>query len=273
MHVPIYSGTYDGPPRWYGKTRTRKEYVVIHATANDGTARDEANNAKHRDDAVSSHFYVDNKRLIQSLDTDLMAWHVGSTIGNTRGIAYEITGTNGKSESWWRSNVAWPLLAASIRRDCEEWNIEPQALSVRDIKSGDRTGIITHDQARLAWGKTDHTDPGPNFPMGYLIELVSGVKPAPGKPTTPTTPGTTVGGIVADLPTIQENASGRYVRRAQAMCIAAGGEARKAIEGTGGVDGRFGSGTTRAVKAAQRFYGIDDDGIVGPVTWREFLVG
>lgn len=182
--MPVYQSIYSGPPKSYGASKTVKDYIVIHNTANDAPAKNEASYAKRRTDSVSSHYYVDDDVIIQSLNTDYRAFHVGSSRGNSAGIAYEITGTNAKSPSWWHSNVAWDLLAKQIRIDCAEHGITVQTLTIDEIRAGKRSGIITHDQARRAWGGTDHTDPGPNFPMGHLIALVKG-EPAPSKPTTP----------------------------------------------------------------------------------------
>lgn len=170
--MPIYPEIYDGPPHSYTARWTRKRYIAVHNTSNDASAEAEASYAKRRTDSVSSHYYVDPDSLIQSLNTDHRAWHAGSTEGNDRGIAYEITGTNGKSRTWWLGNVAWAKLAQQIAVDCREWGIVPQTLTVAQIQAGVATGVITHDQMRLAWGGTDHTDPGPNFPMDHLIALV-----------------------------------------------------------------------------------------------------
>lgn len=171
--MPIYSSIYDGPPNRYGDNKTTKKWIVIHNTSNDAPAVNEASYAKRRTDSVSSHYYVDGERIIQSLNTDYRAFHVGSSTGNSGGIAYEITGTNAKSRSWWLANVRWDLLAAQIRRDCAAHGITPRLLTVEEIKAG-KTGIMTHDQARRAWGGTDHTDPGPGFPMDHLLAQVKG---------------------------------------------------------------------------------------------------
>lgn len=171
--MPTYNTIFDGPPNSYGANKTTKKWIVIHNTSNDAPAVNEASYAKRRTDSVSSHYYVDDERIIQSLNTDYRAFHVGSSTGNSGGISYEITGTNGKSRSWWLSNVRWDLLAAQIRKDCAAHGIVPRLLSIQEIKDG-KTGIMTHDQARRAWGGTDHTDPGPNFPMDYLLAQVKG---------------------------------------------------------------------------------------------------
>lgn len=171
--MAVYSSIYDGPPNRYGSNKTTKKWIVIHNTSNDAPASNEASYAKRRTDSVSSHYYVDGERIIQSLNTDYRAFHVGSVTGNAGGIAYEITGTNAKSRSWWLANVRWDLLAAQIRKDCAAHGITPRLLTVEEIQAG-KTGIMTHDQARRAWGGTDHTDPGPGFPMDHLLAQVKG---------------------------------------------------------------------------------------------------
>jgi len=170
--MALYRAIYDGPPRSYQRKRTPKKWIVIHCTQNTASAANEASYAKRRTDSVSSHYYVDNREIVQSLDTDYVAFHVGSITGNLHGISYEITGLIQWSRSRWLSSVAWDLLATQIRRDCAEHGIIPRLLTTAEIRAG-KTGIITHNQARLAWGGTDHTDPGPNFPMDHLLALLT----------------------------------------------------------------------------------------------------
>lgn len=270
--MPIHKAIYNGPPRSYGANKTAKDYIVIHNTSNDAPAQNEASYAKRRADSVSSHYYVDDERIIQSLNTDYRAFHVGSSRGNSAGISYEITGTNSKSESWWKNNVAWDLLAKQIRVDCAEHGITVQTLTIDEIRAGKKSGIITHDQARRAWGGTDHTDPGPNFPMGHLIALVKGEaapsKPSTPKPTTPPSSGTSdwTQELIMSLPTLRRGADGAPVKRLQGLLHAAG-------ERDSRIDGDFGPGTERAVKDFQRAKEIGVDGIVGRQTWTKLIKG
>lgn len=268
--MPIYSSIYDGPPNRYGDNKTTKKWIVIHNTSNDAPAANEASYAKRRTDSVSSHYYVDDERIIQSLNTDYRAFHVGSSTGNSGGIAYEITGTNAKSRSWWMDNVRWNLLAAQIRKDCAAHGITPRLLSIDEIKAG-KTGIMTHNQARLAWGGTDHTDPGPNFPMDHLLAQVKN-EATPQKPSTPTTPKPSTGTsdwtqeLIMSLPTLRRGADGSTVKRLQGLLHAAG-------QRDSAIDGDFGSGTERAVKDFQRAKNIGVDGIVGRQTWTRLIKG
>jgi hypothetical protein len=161
-----------GPPRSYGTTMYKKRYIILHNTANDASAVGEANYAKTRTDGTSSHYYVDDIDLIQSLDTRYGANHVGSTTGNRYGISYEFTGTNGKSESWWSSNIAWDKAISNMALDCKDYGIQPRLLTIAQMKDGVSTGFATHDMARQAWGGTTHTDPGDNFPVDFVIAYV-----------------------------------------------------------------------------------------------------
>ncbi len=161
-----------GPPASYSKSVYAKRYIAIHNTSNDASAVGEATYAKRRTDSVSSHYYQDDIAIIQSLDTKFGAYHAGSSTGNRHAVSYEITGVNGWSRQQWIDNVAWPLLWRQIARDCREFDIIAQTLTIAQMRAGTPSGIVTHKQMGEAWGGTDHTDPGPNFPMDYLIEGV-----------------------------------------------------------------------------------------------------
>src|SRR5690606_8650731 len=101
------------------------------------------------------------------------AFHAGSRVGNDHAIAYEITGLTSWSRQRWLDSVAWPLLVRQMRRDMAAHGIAPRRLTVEQMKVGKLSGIVTHDDMRLAWGGTDHTDPGPNFPMDHLMRLLA----------------------------------------------------------------------------------------------------
>lgn len=176
--MPVYPEIWAGPARSYRRDsdgdpiQSRKKYVVIHNTSNDATAEGEAAYAKVRTDGTSSHYYCDSDSILQSLNTDWCAGHVGSFEGNTYGIAYEITGVNAWTRETWLANVAWRKLAKQIAVDCREFGIPPRLLSIAEMRGGVAKGVVTHDMCRIAWGGTTHTDPGPGFPMDHLLAMV-----------------------------------------------------------------------------------------------------
>jgi lysozyme len=82
--------------------------------------------------------------------------------------------------------------------------------------------------------------------------------------------------MMANLPTLQEGDQDRpgssfEVRRAQVLTAGVG-----RWNGLGAVtaiadDGVFGAGTKAAVMAVQKHYGLAQDGVVGPTTWRALI--
>ena len=148
--------------------------IAIHNTSNDGTAEDEASFAKRRTDNVSSHFYADDNSVIQSLDTDSKAGHAGSNTGNQNAVAVEITGFNGWSRQKWLDNVAWELLGSVLAQVCRHYGIAVRRASVAEMQASPKVrAFYSHDDMRRAWGGTDHTDPGPNFPWDRLFQAVN----------------------------------------------------------------------------------------------------
>ena len=102
----------------------RKYGIAIHNTSNDATAAQEASYATRRTDGTSAHFYVDNKQVIQSLDTNSRAGHAGSGNGNNNAVAVEITGVNAWTRAQWLANVAWDQLGRVLAQVCKQYGIE-----------------------------------------------------------------------------------------------------------------------------------------------------
>lgn len=70
--------------------------------------------------------------------------------------------------------------------------------------------------------------------------------------------------VTTEFPILRRGATGETVRGLQSRLRAIGVY-------NGEVDGVFGSGTEEAVKAAQRKFGLEEDGIVGGATWAAIL--
>jgi hypothetical protein len=84
-------------------------------------------------------------------------------------------------------------------------------------------------------------------------------------PSSPNKPDVwTVEAIVNKLPTLKRGATGEHVQSVQGLLIARSHPDIK-------VDGAFGPATESAVRAVQRWGGIEDDGVVGPATWPVLL--
>lgn len=152
--------------------------IAIHNTSNDASDEGEASYAKRRTDGVSSHLYVDHNSVTQSLDLDAKAGHAGSGTGNDNAIAVEITGGNGWSRAQWLNNVAWDKLGRAlawvIRNDPDYTGFQVRRATVTEMKTNPKVrAFYGHNDMRMAWGGTTHTDPGPNFPWDRLIQAVN----------------------------------------------------------------------------------------------------
>lgn len=167
--IPFVQGRND-----YTDHDGKKYGVAIHNTSNDASAEGEASYAQRRTDGISAHFYVDQDSVIQSLDTADRAGHAGSSEGNDHAIAVEITGVNGWSRATWLSRVAWAKLGAVLAAVCKHHGIPVRRVSVSEMSSNPKArGFYSHNDMRLAWGGTTHTDPGPGFPWDRLFEAVN----------------------------------------------------------------------------------------------------
>lgn len=171
--VPYIQGHND-----YQDQDSRKFGMAIHNTSNDASDTQEANYATRRPDGVSSHFYVDKDSVTQSLDTRDRAGHAGSGTGNENSISWEFTGGNAMSRQWWLENIAWDkvgeVMAYLIENDPNFEEFEVRRATSREMQINPKVrAFYSHDDMRRAWGGTDHTDPGPNFPWDKLFESVN----------------------------------------------------------------------------------------------------
>lgn len=158
-----------------GKSSTvSKTGVAIHATANPkASAENEAVYAARRDDGIGAHVFYDADSGVMSCDTVQRVGHAGSNNGNLNAVAVELTGANAWTRQQWIDRLAWSLIGDGLAQVCRAHGIPAVWLTVAQMKADPRTkGFYTHDDMRRAWGGTDHTDPGPNFPKDVLINAV-----------------------------------------------------------------------------------------------------
>lgn len=69
------------------------EFIVVHNTANDASARNEVAYMIRNNNEVSFHYAVDDKEIVQGIPENRNAWHAGdgaSGPGNRKGIGIEI---------------------------------------------------------------------------------------------------------------------------------------------------------------------------------------
>lgn len=162
-------GRPDGPALWV--VWHSMEAPERHITA-EQTAAYFANPGDGR--SVSAHHCGDDNSVIQCVDEDDSAWTVGNRPGNYRGVNIELAGYARQSRADWLDpfGIAMfaklaPIVAASMTR----WHIPNRWCSLADLKAK-RPGHTTHNDLRLAFGGTTHTDPGARFPTDHVLAVV-----------------------------------------------------------------------------------------------------
>lgn len=69
------------------------EFIVVHNTANDASARNEVTYMISNNNQVSFHYAVDDKEIVQGIPENRNAWHAGDGAngqGNRKGLSIEI---------------------------------------------------------------------------------------------------------------------------------------------------------------------------------------
>jgi N-acetyl-anhydromuramyl-L-alanine amidase AmpD len=128
---------------------------------------------------ASAHFVVDDAEIIQCVRPQDVAWHAPGV--NWRSLGIELAGYAFQTRDQWLD--AWgqkmlPLAARLVAELCREYGISVRFVPADELNSpySTATGITTHQQVSAAFpcGNDGHSDPGPNFPTEYFLELVQG---------------------------------------------------------------------------------------------------
>jgi len=126
------------------------------------------------DDApqASAHYLVDDQAVVQGVREQDVAWAAPGA--NANGIHIEHAGRASQGAEQWLDQYSSAMLelSAMLAADiCYRYRIPVVALNPDELKDG-LPGITTHANVSLAFRKSDHTDPGPGFPMSYYLGRV-----------------------------------------------------------------------------------------------------
>lgn len=130
------------------------KYLAIHETANRGATA--GNHVKYwmTNDAYAVHYVADWTGLVfHTVPDDRLCWHVGG--GNAYCVGIELCHATNVEDfiEVWRTGVEFAAYYLAMRG----WGIDR---------------LISHNDARLRWGGTDHTDPaGADGKSGYFGEF------------------------------------------------------------------------------------------------------
>lgn len=166
-------------PSNHGHAERVPKLIVIHSTeGHEGPNKDIDVSAMFaRGDLEkkrSAHYVVDSDSVTHCVDDNLPAWHCGKT-GNRLGIGIELCGRASQSYESWHDEFSLPMLCIAARliaELCKRHGIPPVHVTSNELRAG-ASGITTHASISIAWGETNHTDPGKEFPMSKLVSAVA----------------------------------------------------------------------------------------------------
>ena len=121
---------------------------------------------------VSAHYCVDAETVIQCVREQDIGWHARG--GNTASIGVELAGFARQTPREWDDDYSRAVLerAALLVADiCRRRRIPVRWLTADDLVAG-RRGITGHVEVSEAFGKSDHWDPGPGFPIEAFLDRV-----------------------------------------------------------------------------------------------------
>lgn len=167
----------------YTKGRTSPiELIVIHdmeAGETDTTAEAIANMFHTTTRQASIHYCLDDNSIVRCVNDKDTAWHAPGA--NSNGIGLEHAGYASQRLDQWLDpySTAMLHLSAQLTRElCNKYGLPKQFVNAEGLKAKAK-GITTHWEVSKAFHKTDHTDPGPNFPMQQYIDWVVDADPHP----------------------------------------------------------------------------------------------
>lgn len=167
------------PAKWFTDVKEKRSVrlVVIHtmeAPEKNNTAENVATYFRNlpASKKASAHLCIDSDSIVQCVYDNDVAYTAPGT--NSDGIHLELAGYSSQKKADWAdaySSLVIEKAADAAAQYCLKYDIPRLHLTNTQLRKGEK-GIIGHYQASEVYKKSDHTDPGPNFPWAFFIERV-----------------------------------------------------------------------------------------------------
>ncbi len=121
---------------------------------------------------ASAHYCVDDQTVIECVHEGDVAWAAPGA--NSNGVHIEHAGFAAQGSSGWADAYSQAMLArsAALCADiCKRHSIPIAKLGPDELMKKER-GVCGHVDVTHAFKKSDHTDPGPDFPWEQYLSLV-----------------------------------------------------------------------------------------------------
>ncbi|MEI4789836.1 N-acetylmuramoyl-L-alanine amidase [Bacillus sp. FJAT-53060] len=234
------------------------KYITFHNTANDAPAKNEISYMRNNNATVSFHYAVDDKEIIQGIETNRNAWHCGdgsgANSGNRTSIGVEVCYSKSGGERYKKAEALAIKFIAQLLKE-RGWGVD------RVKKHEDWSGKHCPHRvlAEGRWGAVKAA-------IAKELAALNGSKTATNKGTA-TKPAKTSTPKKLTVPTgiIRQGARGTAVTQLQSALAAVYFYPNKGAKNNG-IDGIYGPKTANAVKRFQLMHGLSADGIYGPKT-------
>lgn len=250
--------------RNYHKGRVKKVRLIVWHDMEAPEASDTAENvaawfAGPSAPQASAHICADDDSVVETVKPSDTAWHAPGA--NADGYGVEQAGRRNQGHAGWRD----PFSLATIRQCCawlakvpELAHIPDRFLSDAEVADGVTAGHVTHEQVDRVFHKSNHTDPGPDFPRDYVAAQMRAARGhADAKPVPAPSPYPDLGLKSPPMGPLQA------IKNAQhAVNVDAG---RKVVD----EDGVYGPGTAKAVQAFKDRHGLTNVQGVDARVWAE----
>ena len=171
---------YVTPVHYYPTRERRLRLIVLHtmeSPENDDTAENVAGLFAGRSGTAplaSAHACVDNNSVVLCLPPTATAFAAPGA--NADGYQIEQSGRAAQGISGWADAYSQSMLrlsAAHARSIAQAAGIPLVYLTDAQLAAG-AAGFVGHDQVSRVYKRSDHTDPGPDFPWAQYMSLVTG---------------------------------------------------------------------------------------------------
>lgn len=151
-----------------GRRKSAPTLIVLHSTEGP-TAQSAVNTFVQPGAGGSTHVVVGEDGIFQGLDDEMVA--CGAPGANEQGLHIELAGYASWTQAQWLSRQKTLACAARIVGAwSSRYGIPLRFVDAEGLKAG-QSGVTTHAEVSKAFRKTDHWDPGPNFPVDHLLAL------------------------------------------------------------------------------------------------------
>jgi peptidoglycan hydrolase-like protein with peptidoglycan-binding domain len=165
--------------RFYGKRRTVVDLIVLHCMEGPESSTRAERCAEYMSTlpvdagAKSAHYYVDSDSVVQGVHDHLVAYAAPGC--NHNGLQIEHAGYARQTRAEWLDDFGTRMLwlsAQLVARKLRERSLPIRFLRAADLLKKGARGITTHHEVSIAFGRSDHHDPGPGFPMTWYLGQV-----------------------------------------------------------------------------------------------------